>query len=115
MNSRVSRWMVFLVSGGYGWYQNIVAMGWAEKWLSDWLSVILFFVAIGSGYWSANHVANELETKARKLVDGWWKEAHYARRCQKREKAIKWMLVPVLIWMLPLLLGLFGLAGAGHN
>lgn len=107
--------MVFLVSGGYGWYQTVVALDWAESQLPDWLSVLLFFVAIGTGYWSANHVANEVEDKARKVVDGWWKDAHCARRRQKREKAIKWMLVPVIVWMTPLILALFFMAGAGHD
>lgn len=41
------------------------------------------------------------------MVDQRWKKLHYVRRMAKREKAIKWMIAPLVLWILPLVLAMF--------
>jgi hypothetical protein len=111
MNSRGNKWLVFLVSGGYGWYQSVLPVVGLKNPLPGWVTIILFLVAIGGGLWSATPCGNDVEAIARQWMNGWWKELHYYARERKKNKMLKWILAPVLLWILPLLLGLFGLGG----
>lgn len=113
--NRCFQWVVFLLSGGFGWYQNIVAGGWFERVLPDWLSTLLFFAAIGGGFWAATHVGNDLENRAWKWMDNWWSNLHYMTRERKKKRVVKWLMGAVMVWLFPLISGIIGLANSGYE
>ena len=107
-------WLAFLVCGGYGWYANIVAIGWLDKCLPGWLGFGLFLAAIWGGLWSANYVGIELEKKSDQWADGKWKHLHFYQRVRKQKQVAKWVLAPLILWISPLLLGVFALLGDSY-
>jgi uncharacterized membrane protein len=98
---------VFFLSGGFGWYATLAAVGVFDMNITYWYGELLVIISLVGALWSIGSVGNEVERWVRPLVDQRWKKLHYVRRMAKREKAIKWMIAPLVLWILPLVLAMF--------
>lgn len=107
MNKRQKGWTAAFLSGGCGWYLALASAKVVPPLGIWWVESFLGLAAVATWLYSTTVVIQDMDWLVKKLAT----PDHYLRcdLIRKREERLaKWLLIPLLIWWLPLLMAFAG-------
>jgi hypothetical protein len=104
---RISAWAAAIGSGGTGWYLSLASAGVVSRMESWFVDYFLLTGAVVAWIFCFTPVQRDMDI----VVSKWASRGPYLRcdLLRKREERIaRWLMVPFVIWWLPILLAIFG-------